>query len=116
LRQIDVILPTLSRGIVSKIIYANKLPIIFKTDASLHHGFSGCGIWLGKMQKGVAVFIIKNTASSNSLTKHNFSYLTSFVSTELLDRNGEICEDTFETIKNIGKLGVRTHMKIVPSL
>jgi len=86
---VELILPTITMGIVSKKMYSDSVPIIFKTDASLHHGFSGCGIWSKQKQKGVAVFIVKNTTNSNELTRHNFNYLTSYIYKRILKESNE---------------------------
>jgi hypothetical protein len=78
-RFVDLLLPTIMRGIISKTITINSTLVAFKTDANLYHGFSGCGIWRGHSHIGMAVFIIKNITTLSHLTKHNFSYSSSFL-------------------------------------
>lgn len=59
---------------------------MFKTDASLYNGFSGCAIWAEAIQIGMAVFCIKNTNTSSHLAKQNFSYVTSFILASLVSQ------------------------------
>lgn len=40
-----MMLPTLQKGIISKVIGHQNVNIFIKTDALLYNGFSGCGIW-----------------------------------------------------------------------
>jgi hypothetical protein len=66
-------------GIVSKTLAIDSEIIMFKTDASLYNGFSGCSIWSEDHQLGMAVFCIKNVSTYNQLYKQNFSYLFRFI-------------------------------------
>jgi hypothetical protein len=43
--KFELVLPTIARGVVSKIIEIGNLNLFLKTDAKLYSGFSGCGIW-----------------------------------------------------------------------
>jgi hypothetical protein len=82
--KVDLLLPTILRGIISKRMELQSELILFRTDANLYHGFSGCGIWRGNNHIGMAVFIIKNTTTFCQLNKHNFSYCRSFIDKYLL--------------------------------
>lgn len=82
-------LPTIMRGIISKVIEVGSQLVVFKTDANLYHGFSGCGIWSGNHQQGIAVFIVKNITTFSQLLKHNFSYSASFVLRQLFEQDPE---------------------------
>lgn len=77
--RIDVVMPTIEAGIVSKLIILGTTCVFIKTDASLYNGFSGCGIWLKDKLIGMAVFILKNKNSNSMFNRHNFSYSTDFI-------------------------------------
>jgi hypothetical protein len=65
-------LPTLHKGIISKLIMHNLQNIFIKTDVHLSNGFSGCGIWTDRGLAAMAVFIIVN--GQKRLFWHNYSY------------------------------------------
>ena len=70
----EVLLPTFTDGVLSKVIFYKDNEIYFKTDCSLFNGFSGCAIWHEGRWLGNTVFIIKNRISQDKHAKHNFSY------------------------------------------
>lgn len=75
----EILLPTYTDGIVSKIVSNKNDDIYFKTDCSLFNGFSGCAIWHEGRWIGNTVFIVKNKISQDKHPKHNFSYQRNFI-------------------------------------
>jgi hypothetical protein len=75
-------LPTLHKGILSKLIHFESLPVFIKTDALLFNGFSGCGVWSEKGLLAMAVFIVVN--GRRKMAGHNYSYTV-----EMLEEGGK---------------------------
>jgi hypothetical protein len=76
---VDILLPTIALGVISKTIPHKDSSIYFKTDCSLYNGYSGCAIWQDGAWVGNTVFIIKNRLSLDKYARHNFSYTREFV-------------------------------------
>lgn len=75
----QVVLPTIQRGCISKVINTNAEPTFIKTDANLYNGYSGCGIWQNQQLVGMAIFILKNKSNSLNYNNHNYSYLREYI-------------------------------------
>lgn len=84
--RVEVVMPTIENGIVSKVINLGNRSTFIKTDAVLYNGFSGCGIWMGAQLIGMAVFILKNKTNHSNFNHHNFSYSVNFI-LELLNKD-----------------------------
>lgn len=85
-RKIQIIMPTIETGIVSKAISLGHRTIFIKTDAALFNGFSGCALWTENSLIGMAIFILKNKNDHANYNRHNFSYTISFI-LDLLQQN-----------------------------
>lgn len=73
-QKIELVMPTIEAGVVSKVINVGHRSIFLKTDAALYNGFSGCAVWLGNQIIGMAIFILKNKNNQSNFNRHNFSY------------------------------------------
>ena len=72
--KVDLFLPTIDNGIISKVIEHNLEQVYFKTDMHIYNGYSGCPIWHQSHWIGIAFFIVRNPISSAKHPRHNFSY------------------------------------------
>lgn len=87
--KVEVVMPKLEFGIISKVINLGHADVFIKTDAALYNGFSGSGVWLGENLIGMAVFILKNKKSESNYNRHNFSYTYEFIEKLLSQKNSE---------------------------
>lgn len=85
-QKIELVMPTIESGIVSKVVNVGHNSVFLKTDAALFNGFSGCGVWLGNRIIGMAIFILKNKNNESNFNRHNFSYTIEFIE-KLLSSN-----------------------------
>lgn len=78
-QELDVVLPTFAKGNISKVIDHDGKQTFFKTDAHVHSGFSGCGVWTNQKQVGTTIFILKNATNALKISNHNVSIASSFI-------------------------------------
>lgn len=75
-----MMLPTLQKGVISKVIRDQDTNVFVKTDALLYNGFSGCGVWAEEGLVAMAVFIIAH--GKKKMAWHNYSYTADFLETD----------------------------------
>ena len=82
--KFDLVLPTITEGIISKVIDFSGEEVYFKTDSFIYNGYSGTPIWSNQEWIGLSIFILKNSNNSIKFPRHNFSYSSKFIKNYLI--------------------------------
>lgn len=99
-------LPTLQKGVVSKVIRHRESSVFIKTSAHLSNGFSGCGIWSSQGLVGMAVFIVLN--GTKKLLWHNYSYSCQFLEQPSKEHEGYL--------RDFDRIYLRSSLPLYPKL